>query len=75
MVRTAAPLALLLLGCYAAAPTTAPTTSQSERPAIPSGPRVGQPAPPVEGVDADGRTVRLSDFRGKVVLIDFWQTQ
>jgi cytochrome oxidase Cu insertion factor (SCO1/SenC/PrrC family) len=70
MVRTAAPLALLLLGCYAAAPTT----SHSQRPAIPSGPQVGQPAPPVEGVDADGSTVRLGDFRGKVVLIDFWRT-
>jgi peroxiredoxin len=24
--------------------------------------------------DADGRTVRLSDFRGKVVLLNFWAT-
>jgi peroxiredoxin len=24
--------------------------------------------------DADGRTVRLSDYRGKIVLLDFWAT-
>src|SRR6266567_1330900 len=33
---------------------------------------VGDPAPEVEGVDADGKPVRLSDYKGKVVLLDFW---
>ena len=70
VVRTAAPLALLLLGCYAAGPTTT-----AHRFSDPAGPQVGKPAPAVEGVDADGQTVKLSDFRGKVVLIDFWQTR
>ncbi len=33
---------------------------------------VGKPAPMFEGTDADGKPVRLSDYKGKVVLIDFW---
>jgi thiol-disulfide isomerase/thioredoxin len=31
-------------------------------------------APPFELKDVHGRTVRLSDYRGKVVLINFWAT-
>jgi len=31
-------------------------------------------APPFELRDINGRTVRLSDYRGKVVLINFWAT-
>ena len=33
---------------------------------------VGKAAPDVEGEDQDGRRFRLSDYRGKVVLLDFW---
>jgi hypothetical protein len=33
---------------------------------------VGKKAPEMEGQDQDGRRFRLSDYRGKVVLIDFW---
>ncbi|MGC8640971.1 MAG: TlpA family protein disulfide reductase, partial [Isosphaeraceae bacterium] len=35
---------------------------------------IGKPAPPIEGTDVDGKTVRLADFKGKVVLVDFWAT-
>lgn len=35
---------------------------------------VGQPAPAIEGTDADGKQVRLADLKGQVVLIDFWAT-
>jgi peroxiredoxin len=31
-------------------------------------------APEFELKDAAGRTVRLSDFKGKVVIVDFWAT-
>ncbi len=33
-----------------------------------------KPAPEFALKDADGRLVRLSDLRGKVVLLDFWAT-
>ena len=33
---------------------------------------VGTAAPDIEGEDSDGKTFKLSDYRGKVVLLDFW---
>lgn len=37
-------------------------------------PEVGKPAPDFEYTRADGSTVRLSDLRGKKVIINFWAT-
>lgn len=34
--------------------------------------QVGQEAPDIVGKDLDGIEFRLSDYRGKVVLLDFW---
>jgi hypothetical protein len=34
--------------------------------------QIGMEAPDFTGTDADGKEVRLSQFRGKVVVIDFW---
>lgn len=34
----------------------------------------GQPAPDFRKKDKDGNTIRLSDLKGKYVLIDFWGT-
>lgn len=33
---------------------------------------VGKPAPEIEGEDVDGVRFKLSDYRGKVVFLDFW---
>lgn len=33
---------------------------------------VGKPAPDFETVDADGNAFKLSDYKGKVTVIDFW---
>ncbi len=33
---------------------------------------IGKPAPEIEGEDVDGKKLKLSDYKGKVVLLDFW---
>jgi peroxiredoxin len=66
------------------APTTTAVTTPSAKvdtaaaPAsfIPlgGGPAVGQPAPDFSLVGLDGKTVRLSDFRGQPVVVNFFAT-
>jgi thiol-disulfide isomerase/thioredoxin len=34
----------------------------------------GDRAPELEGVDVSGKPLKLSEFRGKVVMLDFWAT-
>ena len=34
--------------------------------------RPGKPVPEIEGPDMDGKTFKISDYKGKVVLLDFW---
>src|ERR1700730_157628 len=38
---------------------------------LPQGLAVGQPAPDLEGQDLDGVPLKLSDYRGKVVVVVF----
>jgi peroxiredoxin len=38
------------------------------------GQRVGNACPDIVGNDVDGKTIRLSDYKGKVVLVNFWGT-
>jgi len=33
---------------------------------------IGKPAPAVESEDQDGKKFKLSDYKGKVVMLDFW---
>jgi AhpC/TSA family len=33
---------------------------------------IGKPCPEIAGEDLDGKSFKLSDYRGKVVVIDFW---
>lgn len=36
--------------------------------------KIGKPAPTVVASEIDGKTFRLSDLKGKYVLVDFWAT-
>ena len=33
---------------------------------------IGKPAPEIKGEDIDGTPFKLSDYKGKVVVVDFW---
>jgi thiol-disulfide isomerase/thioredoxin len=61
--------ALLVLGCDRAGDSTGTVAGAAK--AAESGRTL---APSFELKDLAGRTVRLSDFRGKTVLVDFWAT-
>ena len=37
-----------------------------------AGPLIGRPAPEIDGTDVEGKPFKLSDYRGKVVALDFW---
>ncbi|HWQ54860.1 MAG TPA: TlpA disulfide reductase family protein [Bryobacteraceae bacterium] len=63
---------LLLIG-LASACGSKPKPS-AERPEPVKSQQERKPAPDFSLKDGDGRTVRLSDYRGKVVLLNFWAT-
>jgi peroxiredoxin len=64
---TACTLACLLLGC-----SSSPSTAGAAAPIKAVKDR--KPAPDFALKDADGKWTRLSDYRGKVVVLNFWAT-
>jgi peroxiredoxin len=36
--------------------------------------KVGAPAPEIDGEDLEGKPMKLSDYRGKVVVLGFWES-
>jgi cytochrome c biogenesis protein CcmG, thiol:disulfide interchange protein DsbE len=74
-------IAMLLASCSASLPppptATLPANVASASQSLVSGrglPVVGEVAPDFSYTMANGTTARLSDFRGKVVIINFWAT-
>lgn len=61
-------LLLLVAGCNDKTGRTA--SKSANTPAV--GTSVGQRAPEIEGSDINGIPFKLSDYRGKVVVLDFW---
>lgn len=66
-----AALAALLLGGFSGGCASPDRSAHAA--AVKSG-KERSPAPDFSLKDSDGRTVRLSDYRGKVVLLNFWAT-
>ncbi len=75
-------LAAVLFGLFAVQGCTSPaqniTKGRQPGPPVPtelsSAPEVGRLAPDFTLTDLGGNAVTLSDFRGKVVFINFWAT-
>lgn len=61
--------ALVCTAACASKPSTAGTPAAQVKSA-----ELRKPAPDFELKDADGRTVKLSDLKGKVVMVNFWAT-
>ena len=47
---------------------------EPERVSVAGSPLYGQPAPEIDLRSVDGRRLRLSDLRGRPVLVNFWAT-
>ena len=68
---TAAIATALLLGCFLEGCTSGPRTAKAANLKLD---KYRHAAPDFALKDAGGKTVHLSDYKGKVVLLDFWAT-
>jgi len=55
-------------------PPATPSTEPKQVSAIEVGPQTGKLAPDFNFIDAEGKSVSLSDLRGKSVMLNFWAT-
>ncbi|MDI1335295.1 MAG: TlpA disulfide reductase family protein, partial [Lacunisphaera sp.] len=53
---------------------TAEETKPKAPPAVVEMLKVGAPAPDFPATDAAGKPVKVSDYRGKIIILDFWAT-
>ncbi len=66
----------LLMGSVALgadAPASPPAAKPASKKMF-AGPRAGELAPELLAIGSDGKELKLSDYRGKIVLLDFWAT-
>jgi cytochrome oxidase Cu insertion factor (SCO1/SenC/PrrC family) len=64
-----------LAGCTVtsdSALSTSKTTDEKDRTEETAVVEVGHKVPDIDGEDIDRKNLKLSDYRGKVVLLDFW---
>ncbi|MDP9071884.1 MAG: TlpA family protein disulfide reductase [Actinomycetota bacterium] len=66
--------AALAVGLVVALLVAVLATRRTASSAVAPSPILGQPAPEIEGPDLDGSTVRLSDLRGRYVVVNFFAT-
>jgi hypothetical protein len=57
-------VAVISIGCRSRTTTPGPEKKDSEL--------IGTKAIDIVGEDIDGKTFKLSDYQGKVVMLDFW---
>jgi peroxiredoxin len=63
-----------LVAAVTAGATGGPEADYARRLAVEIRLGVGRVAPDIDGQDIDGRPMRLSDYRGKAVVLKFWGT-
>ena len=61
-------IALIVLALVLASALQTQAASRSSK----GGFEIGQTAPEIEGKDLESKPMKLSEFRGKVVVLDFW---